>query len=259
MFPRPPILLPLVLAAALTGCDRHPPRPADVPAPGLATTDADYAIPPAVSAVRPDPAGPRLSGTAAPGVKVRLSAPGGAALFATADSDGRWSLRLPPSAGPRIFGLSEKVAGRQAQGQGYVVVTPEGPAALLRAGAGAVRLDPQRLPALGAVDFDNGGGLVISGVAPPSSLVFLRIDGRQVAEARVDAAGHYVIALTQPIGGGAHTLEVAGDTFVSRGQMEVARAAPLAAEPLRSQLTRGGRRIDWLTPGGGMQSTVLLD
>lgn len=259
MFRRPPILATILAAAVLAGCGRHAPGPPKPSPPTAPATDADYVAPPAVRSVRAEPAGPVLAGTAAPGVQVRLGAPGGAALFAVADPTGRWSLRLPPAPEPRIFGLSEKIVGRQTQGQGYVVVTPEGRAALLRAGAGALRLDAQRAPALGAVDFDNDGGVVISGLAPPSSLVFLRIDGRQVAESRVDAGGRYAIALTQAMGTGARTLEVVGDSFVSRGRMEVSRAPPLAAGPLRSQLTQGGRRIDWLTPGGGVQTTVLLD
>jgi hypothetical protein len=28
---------------------------------------------------------------------------------------------------------------------------------------------------------------------------------------------------------------------------------------MRSQLSKGGVRIDWMTPGGGLQSTILLD
>jgi hypothetical protein len=36
-------------------------------------------------------------------------------------------------------------------------------------------------------------------------------------------------------------------------------AAPLAGRPLRSQLSGGGLRCDWTTPGGGLQSTVIVD
>jgi len=245
----------LTLCAGLAACGRTPPRAASAPSPSAST---DYAIPPAATSVRADAGGVTLSGTAQPGVRVRLGAPGGDAVFTPADATGRWRLRLPPSGETRIFGLSEKVGARQAQGQGYVVVTPEGRGALLRAGSGAIRLDARPAAALGAVDFDNEDGVVISGTAPASTLVFLRIDGRQLAEARVDAGGRYNILLTQPLHG-AHALEVAGDTFLSTGRVEVSRAAPLAAGPVRSQLTRGGRRIDWLTPGGGVQTTVLLD
>jgi len=250
----------LVLAVsgliALGGCGRRRAAAPDAP---QAANVADFLTPPAVSSVRTGPAGQRVSGTAAAGAPVRLASPAGQAVFARADAQGRWSLVLPPAPEARIFGLSETVGGRQAQGQGYLLVAPQGRAALLRAGAGALRLDPRPSPALGAVDFDHEGGAVISGFAPPDSLVFLRLDGRQIAEARVDAAGRYSMALAQPIARGVHGLEVSGDSFTNAGQVEVTPAQPLAAGPLRSQLSRGGLRIDWLTPGGGVQSTVLLD
>ena len=256
MFPKTATLLSLSALVLLGGCGKTPPAAPDA---SQARDQADYAAPPNVAAVRTAGDHQVVSGTAPPGVQVRLGAPQGGALFAKADAAGRWSLALPPSTEARIWGLSDKVGGRQAQAQGYLVVTPQGRAALLRAGAGALRLDPLRSPALGALDFDNEGGAVVSGFAPPDSLVFLRLDGRQIAEARADPAGRYAIALSQAIARGAHTLEVAGDTFSNTAQVEVASAKPLAAGPLRSQLSKGGLRVDWLTPGGGVQSTVLLD
>ena len=248
--------LGLLSLAALAGCGPQPARPPDAPTPNPAS---DYAAAPSVTEVRMVGAAPVLSGTAPPGAPVRLGSPDGAALLAAADPSGHWSLRLPPAAEPRIFGLSARLGKRQVQGQGYLLVTAQGRAALLRAGAGAIRLDPLRSPALTALDTDNGGAAVISGLAPADTLLFLRIDGEQVAQARADGVGRYGMALNQPLSRGAHTLEVSGDSFVNTAQVEVAPAQPLAAGPLRSQFTRGGLRVDWLTPGGGVQSTVLLD
>ncbi|MDB5474791.1 MAG: hypothetical protein JWP49_302 [Phenylobacterium sp.] len=256
MFPKSATRLGLAAALLLAGCGRSPARAPDA---AQAKETADYAAPPAVTAVRPEAGGPLLSGTAPPGAQVRLGSPAGGAALATADAAGRWSLRLAPSSQPRIFGLSAKADRRLAQGQGYVLLTPQGPAALLRAGAGAIRLDPRRSPSLSAVDFDREGGAVVSGLAPPQGLVFLRLDGRQIAETRADPAGRYAIALNQPVAKGAHTVEVTGDSFTSSAQVAVAPAPPLASGPMRSQFTKGGLRIDWLTPGGGVQSTVLLD
>jgi hypothetical protein len=249
-------LLALCALVLVAGCGRRPARAPDAPRPGQA---ADYVTPPSVTQVRTSGGAVTLAGAAQPNAQVRLGSPTGGALVTAVDGGGHWSLRLPPAAEPRIFGLSVKAGGRQAQSQGYLLVTPQGPAALLRAGAAAIRLDPRHSPSLGAVDFDHEGGAVISGLAPAASLVFLRLDGRQIAEARTDAAGRYAIALSQPLARGAHALEVAGDAFASPGRVEVAPAAPLAAGPMRSQFTKGGLRIDWLTPGGGVQSTVLLD
>ena len=257
VFPKSATLLAVAAVLALAGCGSKPAAPADAPRTGPA--DTDYAAPPSVSEVRTVAGGVTVAGAAPPGLQVRLATPQGQAMFAIADARGQWRLVLPPSDGPRIFGLSEKVDGRQVQAQGYLVIGPQGRAALLRAGAGALRLDPRPSPSVGAVDFDRDGAAVISGLAPPDSLVFLRFDGRQIAEARTDAAGRYSIALAQPIPKGAHALEVAGDSFTNAGQVEVTPPQPLVDGPLRSQFTRGGLRVDWMTPGGGVQSTVLLD
>jgi hypothetical protein len=256
VFPKSVTRLAIAAALALAACGRKPVSPPDASAP---SPGAAFAASPAVTLVKAGPQGVNLSGTAAPAARVRLAPPGGVAQFATADAAGRWRLGLPPLAQPAIFGLSETVGGRQVQGEGYVLVSPDGKAALLRAGTGAVRLDPLRSPALTAVDFDADGGAVISGLAPADSTVFLKLDGRQIAQARTDAAGRYALTLTQPLPRGPHALEVAGDAFSNPGQVEVSRPQPLVAGPLRSQFVRGGLRIDWLTPGGGVQSTVLLD
>jgi hypothetical protein len=176
-----------------------------------------------------------------------------------ADAAGRWSLRLPAAGEPRIFGLSETIGRRQAQAQGYVLLTPRGPAALLRAGAGAIRLDARRGPAPGAIDFDAEGGAVVSGLAPADTAVFVRVDGHQPAEGRSDGQGRYSVALGQPIARGQHTVDVNGDDFASTVQVTVTPAEPLVSRPLRSQFTKAGLRIDWRTPGGGVQSTLLPD
>ncbi|HEX3699182.1 MAG TPA: hypothetical protein VHV27_00765 [Phenylobacterium sp.] len=257
MFPKTAGLMALAALAALGGCERRPDRSrAAAPA---ALEQASYAAPPSVSLVRLEGGGVRLSGQAPPGAQVRLGTPEGAAATAQADAAGRWSLGLPPAAQTRIFGLSANVAGRQVQGQGYVVLTAKGPAAQLRAGAGALRLDPRPTPSLGALDFDRAGAAIVSGRAPAGSVVFLSLDGRQVDESRADAAGAYAIALSRPIARGAHTLQASGDGFANTAMVELAPASPLAAGPMRSQLSKGGVRIDWMTPGGGLQSTILLD
>ncbi|THD77709.1 MAG: hypothetical protein E7812_13190 [Phenylobacterium sp.] len=255
MFPKSAIPMTLAAMAALSGCQRHP---AQAPDPAQAEADqAGYASPPIVTQARPQAGGVQLSGAAPAGAQVRLGAPTGGAVFARADAAGRWSLVLPPDPHARIFGLSAKVGGRQVQGQGYVLVTPQGPAGQLRAGAGAIRLDPQPTPSIGALDFDRAGAAVISGRAPPASLVFLRLDGRQIAQGHTDPSGRYAIALSQPIPHGAHGVEMAGDGFARAVRVQLTPPAPLAAGPLRSQLSGDAVRVDWMTPGGGLQSTIL--
>ncbi len=90
--------------------------------------------------------------------------------------------------------------------------------------------------------------------------MILRLDDRQVAESRADASGHYDVSLgsPEPIRPGAHQVQIFGDGFSDSALVQVSPAAPLAQGPLRSQLTSAGLRVDWMTPGGGEQSTLLL-
>jgi hypothetical protein len=257
VFPKSAALTLILSVALLGGCGRKPPHPAD-PASSQAE-DNGYAPSPSVQAVAPDGAGVKLSGVAAPEAEVRLATPAGETVLAKADAAGRWSLVLPPSSETRIFGLSATGGGRRVQAQGYVVVTATGAAAQLRSGAGALRLDARSGPGIDAIDFDQAGAAVVSGRGMPQSAVAVWLDGRQVAEGRTDAAGRYSLTLSQALKPGAHGLEAAGPGFLSRAKAQVSRPAPLASGPMRSQLTNAGVRIDWLTPGGGLQSTLLLD
>jgi hypothetical protein len=211
--------------------------------------------------VRLDASGVVLAGRGPPGGKVRLAQPNGQAVFAPVDAQGRWSLPLGLATGPRIFGLSAAAGGLTAQAAGYVLVTPRGQAALLRAGAAAVRIDSAAGPGLQALDFDAGGGLEVACLAPPRATVILRLDGRQVAQGRASEAGRYVASIPQPgqptIHPGAHQLTMTGDGFTDSASFTLGPVAPLAEGPMRSQLTPAGLRLDWMTPGGGVQSTLL--
>ena len=245
-------------ALGLCACSAKPPAASG--ASEAASPEASYVVPPRLDAVSASPAGVALSGQAAAGASVRLASPTGEAVLATADPRGRWSILLPPAAEPRVFGLSTTAQGRQTQAEGYVLVTPSGQAALLRAGTGALRIDRPTRPGLQAVDFDGGGGVEVSATVAPGATVILRLDGREVAEGRADPNGHYVASLGSqtPIRPGAHQVQVSGDGFTDRVTAQLSPAAPLAQGPARSQLTPAGLRVDWMTPGGGVQSTLLV-
>lgn len=248
----------LLMALPLGACGGTSPRATHSGDASL--SEVSDLAPPRVDAVRVGPSGVTLSGVTQAGSKVRLASPDGQAIFATADPQGRWSIGLPPAAEPRIFGLSVTASGRQAQAEGYVLVTPTGQAALLRAGTGALRLDPAGRPGLRAIDFDRGGGMEVSAVVPPGATVILRLDGSQVDQHRADTSGHYEISLGSPtpIRPGAHQVQIFGDGFTDEVVVQSTPAAPLARGPLRSQLTSAGLRVDWMTPGGGEQSSLLV-
>jgi hypothetical protein len=248
------------LLAPLAACGA---RPAGVGA-GVAAPEADngYLAPPEPDTVRPDADGVVLAGRGPAGAQVRLARPTGEAIYATADAAGRWTIPMGPSSEPRIFGLSASVGGRRAQAQGYLLVTPKGQAALLRAGAGALRVDTATGSGLRAIDFDAGGGLEVTTAAPPRATVILRLDGRQVAEGRAGDDGRYAVSLPpsgQPaLRPGPHLVQMNGDGFADSVTILVSRPEPLADGPLHSQFTPAGLRVDWMTPGGGEQSTILV-
>jgi len=113
---------------------------------------------------------------------------------------------------------------------------------------------------LSAIDFDRGGGLLVSASVPPKATVILEIDGHQAPQGRANDQGVYQASLGSPtpIRSGAHLVRVSGDGFADQTTVLVTPGAPLAQGPLRSQLTSAGLRVDWMTPGGGVQSTILV-
>lgn len=252
MFPTRLHLAGLALAFGLSACGDGAVSPKDA----SHGSDAIYLTPPAVSAVARQGDLLLVSGQAAAGAMVRLASPDGAASTGRADDHGRWTLTVPRTAEPRIYGLSMTVQGRQVQSQGYLLTTPGGAAAVLRAGAGAQRVDPQPTVSIGAFDFDRDGQSVVSGSAPANAALSVQVDGRQALDGRADDAGRYSLALPRLAAGG-HRIEVLGDGFDTVAAVEVSPPAPLAGGPLRSQFSTAGLRADWLTPGGGVQSTLL--
>ncbi len=257
MFSRTVIIVALA-AHVLVACDQ-PPDTTVAPLAEPPSAEAAFADPPRVSQAAVAPGGIPLGGTAMAGAEVQLESPAGLSLVVTADDEGRWELQLPGASAPRLFALTESIDGRTIQAQGYVLVEPGGKAAMLRAGGGAIRLDPMIAPAIGAFDFDREGGAVITGLVPAGEPLVLRLDGRQAAEGQADATGHFEIPLSSPVAPGTHRLEVMSDAFTISAVVELSPSTPLQDSPFRTIAVDGGLRVDWMTPGGGVQSTFLSD
>lgn len=218
--------------------------------------EAAYLAPPVVTSGAPSPQGVVLRGRAAAGSRVRLVTPQGEALFAQTDGEGAWTLVLPPADAARLYGLSMTMAERTVQAEGYLAVLPPGRVVWLRAGAGALPV-VEHAPGLKitAVDFDRDGGAIVSGVTAPGAAVSLRIDGLE-SRSEADAAGRFSVAASQPLSPQPHQIVVVGDGQASL-TVDASRAAPLEAAPLRAQKVASGWRIDWMTPGGGVQTTLI--
>ncbi len=225
-----------------------------------ATSESDYQAPPNLtSAVRAPGSGVRLVGRSAPGDRVRLASPAGEALYAVAGPDGVWTLLLPARAEPRLFGLSVNRAGRSVQAEGYVALTPQGVAAQLRSGAGArVLSDRTDQPVILAVDYDSKGGAVVSGRASPRATLDLWVDGARRARGAAGADGQFSLPLDEPLGFSPHDLDVADGPRTARANLDLSLARPILGGAYRAVATPAGWRLDWITPGGGLQTTVLL-
>ncbi len=247
---------------ALAACDRGDKGWRSDPATPKAeqvSPQAGYLRPPRVASVVRQGETVALSGQAEPLASVRLGAPTGEALVGKADAAGVWRLVVPLAAEPRLYGLSMTLEGRTVQAQGYVMVAPNGVAVLLRAGAGAeVMGQTSPSPRVLVIDYDPSGGGVVSGVGAPGAGLGVRVDRAVRGEGKVGADGRFSISLDQPLVAGTHVIQVAGEGGEQQVVVDVSAPAPPKGGPASSTLTPAGWRVDWMTPGGGLQTTQLL-
>jgi hypothetical protein len=251
--------------AALTGCG---PAPETAPASDSAPSDpaTDYLAPPVVTAVSVLPGRVTLRGHATPRSTVRLGAvPAvGRPIVAQADATGAFQLDVPSIASPRLVTLQMAVSGaggrmRRTPSDGYVFLAPGTPATLLRAGSGARQLAPVqgRLHITG-LDYDAAGGAVLSGAAQPGATLSAQVDGVSRGQSQADREGRFSIPLP-PVPAAAHQFTVTGGGGRSVVGVTTSDAAPLTGALFRAERTSIGWRVDWMTPGGGLQTSLILD
>ena len=238
-------------------------RSAAPPPPAADAAQTSYMTPPRVLlAARLEGGGVALSGHTDPEARVRLQSPGGPAYGVTAGADGTWTLATPPVETVRLLGISEVVGSRAVQSEGYLAVIPAPgqPAIMLRAGSGSQAIAAAAAaPWISAVDFDAGGGAVVSGLAKPGDPVRVSVDGASAGEARPDPSGHFSVELTTMLTAGGHRAEAQSGAGVSRIDFAFAPPPPISGLPYVSQRQANDWRIDWLTPGGAPQTTLAFD
>ena len=202
-----------------------------------------------------------LSGTASAGAAIRLASPDGSALTGTADRKGAWRLAATAGPTPRLYSLSELSAGRLVRAVGYIAVLPApGPAAaMLRPAASALVLSPAPSRGLASIDYDASGAAMVSGRSAPGETIRLALDSREAGADRADAAGSFSAPLSHPLAPGQHVLNLSGQRLRASVGFAAARATRVATPPFDALRMDGAWRIDWMAPGGGVQSTVLFD
>ena len=247
----------LLLAACQPRTDSHP-APAPTPADNAQTS---YMTPPRVTqAARLDNGGVSLSGRTDPEARVRLQSPSGPAYGVTAGSDGVWTLSTAPLDAVRFFGISEVIGSRAVQSEGYLAVIPGPgqPVVMLRSGGGSHAIAPApAAPWIAAIDFDAGGGAVISGLAKPNDPVKVVVDGAAAGDARPDGEGRFSVELTTMLRPGLHHANAQSASGSSH--VDFVFAPPPAGQSFAGQRQANDWRIDWLTPGGAPQTTLVFD
>ena len=255
---RAALVLALACAPALTGCHRGGAFPTaatgEVPDPGY------RGAPQLTGAVRESDGDVALVGRAMPSARLRMVSPEGARIETTADGSGAWRAAMGPVSEPALYRLAAESNGQRIEAEGLVAVLPGAPmVALLRAGAGADAFDPGK-PGLRilAVDYDRGGAAVVSGRAPPSSPMRILVDGTLAVETAAGPDGRFSLILPKPLTPGVRQLQAVTSKAVAAVQITVTPPALPKDGSYQAVAVGGGWRIDWMTPGGGPQTTLLL-
>jgi hypothetical protein len=157
--------------------------------------------------------------------------------------------------------VAEEAGGQRVEAEGLIAVLPGAPtAAVLRAGAGA-QVTPGADKAtlkIQAVDYDMAGGAVVSGRAGAAAPVRVLVDGQVAAEGAAGADGRFSLTLPKALPPGRHRLEAMTPQGAAEADVAVTPPAPPRNAPYQAQAEPFGWRVDWITPGGGAQTTLLL-
>jgi hypothetical protein len=252
-------VLTALLLAACAACSAS--KGAD-PARGQGERDErGYLQPPAVLTAQAAPDGAfRIEGVAQPGSKVRLIQADNSVLATQTDSDGHWTLSVPAAPAVRLFVETMTSGARTVAGEGYLMLAPDGRAAQLRAGSASQVLAPASArPRILSVDFDRDGGAIIGGVAPAGSGMNIRVDRIATGDVTANVQGRFVAAIRQKLRPGSHLIDISGDAGGDQIVVNVDRVAPPpAGAPFQAQRLERAWRVDWVTPAGGLQSSIVV-
>lgn len=253
------LAVPLFLLLAACGQGGEPAWRGKAKAAADPEGAAGYLRPPSLAMVRAGADGVSLSGRAQPGAPVQLISPSGQTFDATADSAGAWTVRLPPSQDVRLLALSMGAGGnRVVPAQGVLALLPDGRAVQLRAGASAEPISViSDTPRLLTIDFDADGAASVAGAARPESGLSLRIDRAARASGKADSRGRFHLVVARPLAAGVSRFEVAGESGEQAVEIPISPAGMFEGSH-RIQRLANAWRIDWVTPGGGVQTTLIL-
>lgn len=223
-----------------------------------------YAEPPSLAGAAVDGTDLRVRGRATPGAQVRMAAPDGWSTSTVAGRDGGWTARVPAAAEPKMYALSMSTGGRVVRAEGALLTTPApGHTAILARSGYAAQPLPERAsaPVIVAIDFDAVGSAATGGVAAPNTRVQLTVDGQPADVDLTDSGGRFALVgpRTRPLASGRHAFIVSSPQGSAEATVALTPPAPLGSRAMRATRDASGWRVDWAAPGGGVQSTLVLD
>jgi cytoskeletal protein RodZ len=83
------------------------------------------------------------------------------------------------------------------------------------------------------------------------------VDGVEVIQAAPAADGRFTMTLPKALSRGQHQVQAMTANAAATTRVTVGPITPPADAPYRVTAADGGWQVDWITPGGGPQTTLL--
>ncbi len=218
-----------------------------------------YSRGPQIAAVSGAGAEVTVSGQAFPDGRVRFLYGGQRAVGVTADSKGRFTAALPLTPQGGLYDVSMDDGGRLVEAEGRLFVPQGAPqkAVVLRAGSPSSPVYGDASP-ISVMDFDPTGALVVTGKVAPKTVVTLSVDGQGMTTATSDGKGLYYmqVHVAPPAEGAVMSLSVEAAGVTTQHTLPFPPADARASD--RITAVPDGWRVDWVVPGGGVQTTVVF-
>ena len=213
-----------------------------------------------------------IAGRSEPRATITLKRNGTAIATADADGRGEWVIVLDTPLAPGDVELTltaRNPDGReidsiqsvsvsvpeQEGGQALVVLAEPGKASRVLQGPG-VPSDAGNL-VLEAVDYDENGNVIVSGITEPNSTVRIYLNDKPIGDAVADAEGRWELRPNGAVAPGTYTMRI--DQLDANGQVSARVEVPFergVAEHVRRQIAEGKVVIQ---PGNNLASSMAAD
>ena len=200
-----------------------------------------------------------VTGQTIANARVRFSYSGRRAVGVTSDSKGKFRAELPSGPDGGLFDLSTEDSGRTMHADGRLFIPAGAPekTVLMRPGAPSLALFNETTP-VATIDYDRAGALAVAGRVAPATAIEVVLNGEIRARTNSDDRGFYnaTTQIDPPV-----ERETANSLSIIAGGKETVRNfndSRIAGD--NDSIIRVGDswRVDWVLPGGGMQTTLVF-